>query len=84
MPTGIFCPRLGCNGELIERRTKKGRIFYGCSNFKDTGCDYAVWNKPIKEKCPQCDASFLVAMGRGKKAKFKCVAEGCSYSRAVE
>jgi len=81
VPTGIKCPRPECNGELIERRTKKGRTFYGCSNYSETGCDFALWNKPVKEPCPDCRAEFLVRTGRAGKTKLSCANEDCKYSR---
>jgi DNA topoisomerase-1 len=82
MPTGIMCPRTGCTGELVERRTKRGRVFYGCSEFKKTACDFVVWGVPAKESCPQCQATFLVAINRRKGGRtLKCQTEGCSFTR---
>jgi DNA topoisomerase-1 len=82
MPTGIPCPRPGCPGELVERRTKRGRSFHGCSSFKATGCDFVVWGRPVKEACPACGAPFLIAIGRrGGGRQLKCAAEGCGYTR---
>ncbi|HLF20228.1 MAG TPA: type I DNA topoisomerase [Bacteroidota bacterium] len=55
---GIKCPRCK-DGDLIERRTKKGkRIFYGCSRYPD--CDFASWDKPVNEPCPNCGNSYIV------------------------
>jgi DNA topoisomerase-1 len=82
MPTGIACPKKGCKGELVERRTKKGRIFYGCSEYKNSQCDFVVWGTPVKESCPLCGASFLVASGSKKNGRtLKCVSEGCTYTK---
>ena len=82
IPTGIHCPREGCEGELVERRTKRGRPFYGCSQYRKTGCDFVVWGKPVAEKCPSCGAEFLVGSNRRKGGRvLKCVSEGCGYSR---
>jgi DNA topoisomerase-1 len=82
MPTGIQCPRPDCGGELVERRTKRGRIFYGCSHYKKHGCDFVVWGKPVREPCPKCSAEFLVAVNRRKGGQeLKCLAEGCKYKR---
>lgn len=80
MPTGIDCPRKGCEGELVERRTRRGRAFYGCSQYKKTGCDFVVWGTPVAQECPECGAKFLVATSRRKGGReLKCVAEGCGY-----
>jgi DNA topoisomerase-1 len=67
--TGAICPQ--CSGDLIERRSKKGRIFYGCSNYP--GCTFAVFSRPLPEPCPQCGA--LLTDYRGNQAK--CTK--CSY-----
>jgi DNA topoisomerase-1 len=45
--TGVKCPTDGCDGELLERRTKRGRIFFSCSNYPK--CSYATWTNPVKE-----------------------------------
>ena len=51
MPTGVMCPKDG--GEIAERRSKKrGKAFYGCSNYPN--CDFVCWDKPVPEKCPEC------------------------------
>lgn len=53
---GIRCPK--CDGEIAERRSRKGRIFYSCSNYPK--CDFASWKKPVPQPCPECDAPFLL------------------------
>lgn len=58
--TGVVCPKCG-RGEIVERRTKKGRIFYSCDRYPE--CDFALWNKPTGEKCPKCEA-LLVEKGK--------------------
>lgn len=64
------CPN--CDGTIIEKHTKKGKIFYGCNNFPK--CNFASWDKPINEKCPIC-GNILVE----KKDKIKCIS--CSYEK---
>jgi len=82
MPTGIHCPKEGCNGELVERRTRRGRMFYGCSEYSNSGCNFVVWGTPVKENCPQCGAAFLLASNRRKGGRtLKCVTEGCTFTR---
>lgn len=79
--TGVRCPQEGCEGMLVERRTRKGRTFYSCSNYPQ--CTFALWDKPIPEKCPQCDASFLIEkQGKGGVVK-RCHRKECGY-RASE
>ncbi|MDH4223187.1 MAG: type I DNA topoisomerase [candidate division Zixibacteria bacterium] len=62
--TEISCPNKECAGFIVERRTRKGKIFYGCSSYPK--CDFATWDKPVKENCLQCGANFLV-LKRSKK-----------------
>ncbi len=64
---GVNCPKCK-KGKIVERRTKKGKIFYGCSNFPK--CDFALWNKPSGEKCPKC-GSLLIETDKGKKCSNK-------------
>ena len=64
------CPN--CSGKIIEKKTRKGKVFYGCSNYPK--CDFASWDEPIDEKCPDCD-KLLVKKGK----KIKCLS--CDYER---
>jgi len=61
--TGVRCPRDG--GELLERRSRRGRIFYGCSNYPK--CDFTTWTRPLPQPCPNCGG--LVTAERDNKAK---------------
>ncbi len=53
---GVKCPKCG-EGEIIKRKSKKGRTFYGCSRYPE--CDYTSWNRPAGEKCPECGAELF-------------------------
>ncbi|WDV47684.1 type I DNA topoisomerase [Clostridiaceae bacterium M8S5] len=65
---GVKCPK--CDGDIVQRRSKRGRTFYGCSNYPE--CDFVTWNIPVKEKCPSC-SGILVKKG-GKKGEFlECI-----------
>jgi len=70
--TGVKCPKCG-KGEIIEKKSKKGRIFYSCNRYPD--CQFALWNKPTGEKCPKC-GSLLVYAG---KEKVRCSNRECGY-----
>jgi DNA topoisomerase-1 len=77
LDTGVQCPQEGCDGILVERRTRKGRTFYSCTNYPR--CTYALWDKPIPEKCPQCGFSFLIEkQGKGGVTK-RCPQKECGY-----
>lgn len=54
---GVKCPKEGCGGKLVERRSKKGRVFYGCGSYPK--CDFVTWYKPVDEKCPACGNVYL-------------------------
>ena len=54
---GVKCPKDG--GDIVERKTRKGRVFYGCSNFPD--CDFNSWKKPLHTPCPHCNGLLVVA-----------------------
>jgi DNA topoisomerase-1 len=78
---GVACPRPGCGGFLAEKRSRKGKSFYGCSNYQKKGCDFVVWDRPVPEPCPQCKAPFLTKrVARGGAVSMRCVAEGCGYA----
>ena len=66
-PTGARCPE--CGGEIVERRTKRRRIFYGCSNYPQ--CTFAVWQRPVPEPCPAC-GGLMVANERKGPTCTKC------------
>ncbi|MBU2068065.1 type I DNA topoisomerase [Patescibacteria group bacterium] len=72
--TGVKCPECQ-EGNIVERRTKKGKIFYSCSRYPK--CKYALWDKPIDEKCPKCK-SILVET---KNKKIKCSSKECDYKQ---
>jgi DNA topoisomerase-1 len=85
VPLGINCPK--CGGEIVEVRGKmRKRPFYGCKNYSnpEIKCDFRIWQKPVAEDCPKCDAKLLVRAGSAKAPVLKCIAEGCGYERAVE
>lgn len=76
--TGVTCPRPDCGGQLLEKRTKKGRVFYSCSHYPK--CDYALWERPLPKPCPQCQAPFVVEkLVRGGDPRARCIVEGCGY-----
>ncbi|UCF90906.1 MAG: type I DNA topoisomerase [Desulfobacterales bacterium] len=76
--TGVKCPEANCSGELVERKSKRGKIFYGCSRFPE--CNFALWDKPIGRGCPLCGAKFLVEKTTKKEGTFyACLAKECGY-----
>ena len=76
LSTGIKCPKDG--GDIVERRSKKGKLFWSCSNFPE--CKFASWYKPIPKKCPKCGADFLFEKhSKGGDIIFFCHKKECGY-----
>jgi DNA topoisomerase-1 len=75
--TGVACPREGCTGQLIERKTRRGRLFYGCNAYPK--CNFATWDKPVAQKCPECGFGILVFKDTKRKGAYnrcpQCKAE---------
>jgi len=85
VPLGVICPK--CGGEVVEVRGKmRKRPFYGCKNYSnpEIKCDFRIWQKPIAEECPKCEAKLLVRAGSPKAPIIKCIKEGCDYERSAE
>ncbi len=76
----IKCP-VCHNGDVVERKTKKFKNFYGCSEFP--ACNFVSWHKPIGRDCPEC-GSFLVEKITKKKAQITCSSKTCSYHEEIE
>ena len=75
---GVPCPKCGNEhgGQVVQRKSKKGRTFYGCSRYPD--CDYVSWNKPAPEKCPLC-GGLMEYVGRSRTPVCtKCAHKGKS------
>lgn len=79
---GINCPEEGCPGEIVRKKTKKGRIFYGCSNYPK--CSFMTWNKPVDKKCPKCNS--ILVLDKNKKSGFyyKCSNSVCDYKNIIK
>ncbi len=68
VPTGVPCPSVGCSGELVEKRSRRGRLFYACNRYPE--CKYAVWNRPLDRTCPRC--GFPILIDKSKKKGIWC------------
>lgn len=76
--TGVTCPEPGCGGELIEKQTKRKRVFYGCSRYPT--CQFALWEKPLARPCPSCGAPFLIEKKDAHKGRvISCQNRNCGY-----
>jgi DNA topoisomerase I len=79
---GIPCAAPNCDGQLVERRSKRGRTFYSCSNYPN--CKFSVWARPVAEGCPQCQAPFLTErVARDGRRTRVCVREECGFKQEL-
>jgi len=80
-PTGVPCPRPGCDGQLVERSSTRGR-FYGCSNYPK--CRFRLRSRPVGRACPKCGSPFLIEATEGREgaSMLKCPNKNCDYQEA--
>lgn len=75
---GLACTRPGCKGEIVVKKSKRGKAFYGCSEYPK--CGVVFWDKPVLTPCPQCNAPFLLEKTTKKDGTVHyCANEACGY-----
>jgi len=74
---GILCPK--CGGQVVERKTKKRRLFYGCSRYPD--CDFVSWDRPVEKPCPKCQALMIEKKGKGEERFVQCTS--CEHKETL-
>jgi len=78
---GVKCPQPGCDGDLVQKRTRKGRSFFACSKYPK--CEYALWDRPVPKTCPTCQAPFLIEkVSKQAGRSVQCRNEDCGYREA--
>ena len=80
---GFACPKENCPGQVVERRSRRGKLFYGCSEYPN--CDFTSWYMPVKEPCPEC--GYPVVFEKNTKRDgphIACTQEGCSFKQTRE
>jgi DNA topoisomerase-1 len=78
---GVKCPQPECGGDLVQKRTKKGRSFYACSRYPQ--CEFALWDRPVPKACPTCQAPFLIEkVSKQAGRSVQCRHEECGYQEA--
>lgn len=75
------CPKPGCDGRIVERRTRRKRPFYGCTNYPE--CDFVSWDKPVEKPCPLCGSIMIEKAVDGVKS-LVCLNEDCGFSEPVK
>ena len=79
---GIKCPENDCDGDIVERKSKRGKTFYGCSRYPK--CEFATWDKPVARDCPQCGAKILAEKTTKKQGTFLiCLSEECGFKESL-
>jgi DNA topoisomerase I len=77
---GVKCPNCS-EGEVVERRSKRGKTFYGCNRYPD--CDFVAWGKPLPERCPECGGSYLIEKFLKAGAVAQCPNAECKYKKPI-
>lgn len=81
MDTGALCP--ACEGKIVERRSKRGRVFYGCANYP--ACNFVVWNKPSTKQCEKCGSFTTEKKARNGEGVYTCANPKCaSQTEAID
>lgn len=76
--TGVKCPEPGCTGQIVEKKSKRGKVFYGCDRYP--ACTFASWDKPVDKPCPACGSPYLVEKTTKRDGTFLCcVNRECGY-----
>jgi DNA topoisomerase-1 len=82
VPTGVKCLACG-EGEMFERRSRRGKIFYSCGRYPD--CQFVAWDRPVPERCPRCDAVFVTEKVTKRYGTVRrCVKEGCGWQEQID
>ena len=78
---GVACPDCAA-GEIVVKRSKRGKVFYGCSNYPE--CKFTSWDRPVAQSCPLCGARFVVEkVAKDGTRSLKCREEGCKYKEVL-
>lgn len=72
IPTGVKCPKEGCGGDIVIKKSKTKKVFYGCNNYP--ACVFVSWDQPINQPCPVCQNPFLVQKKSRTGSTIKCPA----------
>jgi DNA topoisomerase I len=80
--TGVLCPEKGCSGEIVEKLSKRGKVFYACNRYPQ--CTFAMWDKPAPTPCPLCGAPFLIEKSTKKDGVFlSCQTKECGHRKGM-
>jgi DNA topoisomerase-1 len=81
--TGVHCPEEGCGGDIVQKISKRGKVFYSCDRYPK--CTFAIWDKPVNKPCPDCGAPFLVEKNSKKEGlQLRCADKACHYKESLD
>lgn len=80
LPTDVKCPKTGCGGDVVAKRTKRGKTFFGCSHYPN--CDFVSWQKPVAKPCETCDSPYMIE--KITKEAVKLICPSCKAVTAAE
>jgi DNA topoisomerase I len=78
---GVKCPECS-EGDISERRSKKGKTFFGCTRYPD--CSFVAWAKPVNEKCPECGSPYMTEKFLKSGAFLQCPNAECKHKQPLE
>lgn len=83
MSTGVPCPEPNCDGELVQKISKRGKVFYSCSRYPK--CTFALWDKPVNQPCPECGSPYLLERDNKKTGlHWRCPSKSCQFVQKPE
>src|SRR5262249_32225979 len=74
------CPEASCGGTIVQRRSRRGKTFYGCTNYPR--CTFSLWQRPVPQACPRCAAAYMLEK-QTKKQGVTWQCPTCKYQEAV-
>ena len=81
--TGVTCPEKNCGGDILERQSRRGKIFFSCSKYP--GCKFSLWSRPHQKTCPECSHPYLIEGYTKDKGTFlKCPTKECQFQTSLE
>ncbi|HET98163.1 MAG TPA: type I DNA topoisomerase [Desulfurivibrio alkaliphilus] len=80
--TGVPCPVAECEGEIVQKVSKRGKVFYSCNRYP--ACTFALWDKPVARPCPICGSPYLLEKGGKKGTRLVCPDKTCRYAEKSE
>lgn len=82
LTTGVKCPEEGCKGEIVQKVSKRGKVFYSCDQYPK--CTFALWDRPVAEECPQCGSPYLLERETKKAGlHLKCPDKACGFTKKI-